>query len=109
MLLSMRMLPLLREAGLWPERSLCRAEGLPGGPGGTAWVLRSKQLAGKKRALGPMAVVLAFGSSGCSRVSLRFPTDLASLSALWLLDRLRYEAELLEEDDMEPWAESAIL
>lgn len=109
-LLSMRMLPLLREAGLCPDRSLCRAEGLPGGPGGPEGAFRSKQLAGKKRAPGPTpAVVLEFGSSGCSRPSLRFPTDLASLSALWLLDRLRYEAELLEEEDMDPWAESAIL
>lgn len=89
-LLSIRTLPLLREAGLCPERSLCRAEGLPGGPGGPEGVLRSKQLAGKKRAPGPTpAVVLEFGSSGWSRPSLRFPTDLASLSALWLLDRLR--------------------
>lgn len=90
MLLSMRTLPLLREAGLCPDRSLCRAEGLPGGPGGTEGALRSKQLAGKKRAAGPTpAAVLEFGSSGWSRVSLRFPTDLASLSALWLFDRLR--------------------
>lgn len=63
-LLSMRKFPLLREAGLCPDRSLCRAEGLPGGPGGTEGVLRSKQLAGKKRALGPAPVaVLEFGSS----------------------------------------------
>lgn len=90
MLLSMRTFPLLREAGLWPDRSLWRAEGLPGGPWGTDGVLRSKQLAGKKRAPGPIpAVALELGSSGCSRPSLRLPTDLASLSALWLLDRLR--------------------
>lgn len=109
-LLSMRMLPLLREAGLCPDRSLCRAEGLPGGPGGPEGAFRSKQLVGKKRAPGPTpAVVLAFGSSGWRRPSLRFPTDFASLSALWLFDRLRYEAELLEEEDIDPWAESAML
>lgn len=88
-LLSMRMLPLVRDAGLWPERSLCRADGLPGGPWGTVCVFRSKQLVGKKRAPGPTVGTLAFGSSGWSRVSLRLPTDLASLKALWLLDRLR--------------------
>lgn len=89
-LLSMRTLPLLREAGLCPDLSLCLAEGLPGGPGGPVGALRSKQLAGKKRALGCIpVVVLEFGSSGCNRPSLRFPTDLESLSALWLFDRLR--------------------
>ena len=31
-LLSMRTLPLLREAGLCPDRSPCLVEGLPGGP-----------------------------------------------------------------------------
>lgn len=63
-LLSMRMLPLLREAGLCPERSLWRAEGLPGGPGGPVGALRSRQLVGKKRAPGPSPAVLEFGSSG---------------------------------------------
>lgn len=90
MLLSIRTLPLPREAGLCPERSLCRAEGLPGGPGGPEGALRSKQLAGKKR--GPVttpAAAFEFGSSRWSRPLLRFPMDLASLSALWLFDRLR--------------------
>lgn len=82
-LLSIRMLPLLREAGLWPDRSLCRAEGLPGGPGGPVEAFRSRQLVGKKRAPGPTpAAVFEFGSSGWRRPSLRFPTDLASLSML---------------------------
>lgn len=65
MLLSMRTFPLLREAGLCPDRSLCRVEGLPGGPGGPGGALRSKQLAGKNRAPGPgTAAALALVSSG---------------------------------------------
>lgn len=64
MLLSMRMLLLLREAGLCPDRSLWRAEGLPGGPGGPVGALRSRQLAGKKRAPGPTPAVFWLGSSG---------------------------------------------
>lgn len=64
-LLSIRTFTLLREAGLCPDRSLCRVEGLPGGPGRPDGALRSKQLAGKKRALGPTtAVAFVFGSSG---------------------------------------------
>ena len=50
-LLSMRPLPPLRDAGLCPDRSLCRAEGLPGrvpwAGGPTAGAFRSRQLEGK--------------------------------------------------------------